>query len=189
MTIQFEKVSLQHQTTIFDWLAEPHVQEFWDNSPEHKQDIIHFIKGRPGPSSYFNGVFTYWVGSFDGTPYCFILTSEVHAAQNDLTELHKAHLSTTGKTITLDFAIGNKAYLGKKLAAPTLEAFITFYRTQIDPKADTFFIDPDDHNPKARHVYEKAGFKLVGNFESEKAYWDFAGNTTDLMVKQAAAHD
>lgn len=55
---------------------------------------------------------------------------------------------------------------------------------QIDPHADTFFIDPDDNNPRAQHVYEKAGFKLVGKFIAEKAFWDFTGDKTHLMVKK-----
>jgi len=31
--IKFEKVSTAHLNTIFSWLKEPHVMEFWDNRP------------------------------------------------------------------------------------------------------------------------------------------------------------
>ena len=37
--ISFEKASIKHQDMIFKWLAEPHMQEFWDNSQEHKDDL------------------------------------------------------------------------------------------------------------------------------------------------------
>lgn len=49
----FEKASLQHKDLIFGRLAEPHMQEFWDNSQEHKDHIINFMEGRKEPSSYY----------------------------------------------------------------------------------------------------------------------------------------
>ncbi len=52
-------------------------------------------------------------------------------------------MSQTGRTISLDFDIGNKKYLGCGLGAPTLSAFVTFYKNEVDNRADTFFIDPD----------------------------------------------
>jgi hypothetical protein len=55
--IHFEKASIKHQNIIFQWLAEPHMQEFWDNSPEHKEDILIFINGRMTPSNYFKGIY------------------------------------------------------------------------------------------------------------------------------------
>ena len=44
--ITFEKATDHHRQTIFSWLEEPHVKEFWDNSQEHKDDIINFLDGR-----------------------------------------------------------------------------------------------------------------------------------------------
>ena len=34
MKLSFEKISLQHIDIIFGWLAEPFVQEFWDNTQQ-----------------------------------------------------------------------------------------------------------------------------------------------------------
>lgn len=180
--IHFEKVSHQHHKIIFEWLAEPHMQEFWDNSQEHKDDIINFMNGRKEPSNYFKAIFNYWIGSVDNQPFCFILTSEMMADQKDITDLHRANLSMMGNTITIDFGIGNKAFLGKGLAASTLKAFVEFFRSQVDPTADTFFIDPDENNPRAKYVYEKAGFNLVGNFDVQHGV--FKGSTSYLMVKK-----
>lgn len=183
MYIKFEKITQQHQDLIFEWLSEPHMQEFWDNSQEHKDDIINFINGRVEPSKYFDGIFTYWIGSVDDQPFCFLLTAEV--VPNDETpSIWNAHLSKTRKTYSIDFGIGNKDFLGKGLASLTLKTFTDFFRSDVDSKADTFFIDPDTNNPRAKHVYEKAGFKLVGDFKSEKSYWEFTGEKTYLMVKQ-----
>jgi RimJ/RimL family protein N-acetyltransferase len=169
--IHFEKVGAQHQKLIFEWLAEPHMREFWDNSQEHKDDIINFIEGRKTPSHYFNGVFSYWIGSIDNTPYCFILTS-------DLPELKPE------KTVSLDFGIGNPVFIGKGLAAPTLKQFTLFYQREIDPKVGAFFIDPEQGNHRAKHVYEKAGFKVIGEHVMTKGA--FIGQTLDAMILKMA---
>lgn len=183
MNIHFKKVTRDHQKIIFDWLQEPHMMDFWDNSQEHKDDIINFINGRVEPSTYFNGTFTYWIGFLDETPFCFILTSNLKPT-DDLPPLLQEHLSTTGKTCGLDFGIGNKDCLGKGLASPTLKAFTDFFHKDIDPATDTFFIDPNDDNPKAQHVYEKAGFNRVGTYNSKGKYWEFSSDGVCLMVKK-----
>lgn len=183
MDITFEKATWAHKETIFDWLAEPHMQEFWDNSPEHKDDIINFMNGRKEASNYFDGIFTYWIGLIDHEPFCFILSAQEHLDRTAPLIIHQ-HISKTGTTYCLDFGIGNKKYLNKGLAAPTLKAFTSFFKINVDPKVDTFFIDPDYNNPRAQHVYEKAGFVSVGEFIQEKKYWDFGGNRANLMVKK-----
>lgn len=182
MNIEFEKLTHRYQRIIFDWLVEPHMLEFWDNSQEHKDDIIHYINGRKGEAPYFKGIFDYWVGSIDRVPYSFLLTSEMQVTQENISRLHRAYLSKTGKTITIDFGVGNKDFLGKGLGAPTLIAFTEFYQNKVDCAADTFFIDPDENNPRAQHVYKKAGFELAGEFDMANGV--FKGNKSFLMVKK-----
>jgi hypothetical protein len=46
MKIKFEKVTGAHLYTIFSWLREPHIMEFWDNTQAHKDDIVNFTEGR-----------------------------------------------------------------------------------------------------------------------------------------------
>ena len=181
--ITFKKANKDHQAIIFLWLNSPHIIEFWDNSQEHKDDIINFINGRKESSNYFDGVISYWVGLINNEPYCFILTSE-ETGDDEAPEIIRESLSKTGKTYCIDFGIGNEDYLGKGLASLTLEAFTKFFQSKIDQTADTFFIDPDDNNPRAQHVYEKAGFKKVGEFQREGRYHDFSGDKTFLMVKK-----
>lgn len=179
MTIHFEKASQCHQATIFGWLSEPHMMEFWDNSQDHKDDILNFIHGRP--QHYFYGTTQYWVGLLNGEAFSFLL-SDILKPEQDLLPLQRKHLSTSGNTICLDFGIGNIKHLGKGLAHQTLENFMSFYKSHIDPLADTFFIDPDENNPKAIHVYEKAGFQMVGDYEPTKGA--FIGQKSFLMIKR-----
>lgn len=180
MNIQFKKANLQHQKFIFEWLEEAHMKEFWDNSQEHKDDILNFINGKK--QQYFYGTTMYWVGFLDDQPYSFLLTDQIHTDEEDLTDLHIAQLSKTGTTIAIDFGIGNKTFLGKGLAAPTLQAFVKFYHAHIDPKADTYFIDPAESNPRAKHVYEKAGFDVVGKYNVCRG--SFKDSKSYLMVKK-----
>lgn len=161
--IHFQKATLAHKGTVFEWLSHPHVREFWDNSPEHKQDIEIFMEGRQRPSPYFNGIFTYWVGLIVTTPYALIMTSDVFP-EPSLPAEWLPHLSKTGKTSSIDFMIGNVDFFGKGFAAPTLQAFTEFIPAEVDLTVDTFIIDPSQRNPRAIHVYEKAGFHSVANF-------------------------
>ena len=177
--ISFHPLDAQFRGKVIQWLDEPHVREFWDNSPEHRHDIDNFINGRIEPSSYFNGSISYWVGLMDDEPFCFLLTSNL-SDDEDLPITHKTFLSKTGNTTTLDFCIGNTDYMGKGLAAKTLKAFMQFYVSEVDSKTDLFFIDPDESNPRAKHVYEKAGFREVAQFEKPDGY--FKGQTTYLMT-------
>lgn len=181
--ITFEKATHQHEKLIFSWLNEPHMQEFWDNSQEHKDDIVNFINGRKESSNYFNGIFTYWVGKLNDEPFCFILTAEVKM-DDECPRIWSEYISKTGKTYSIDFGIGSPAFIGKGLASLTLRSFTEFFQKCIDPMADTFFIDPDDNNSRAQHVYTKAGFNMVATYQSEKKYWDFSGEKTYLMVKR-----
>lgn len=167
LKIKFRKVTGEDKQYIFRWLAEPHVKAFWDNSQNHRDDIAIFADGRQEPSPYFNGIFTYWIGLVNDEPFCLIMTSEIAPSQTDLSELWRSHLSKKGKTFSLDFMIGNPKFLGKGLGSPTLESFIKFVTDEVDPAVDTFFIDPEESNTRAKHVYEKAGFECVSDFRRD----------------------
>lgn len=162
-----------------EWLQKDHVRAFWDNSQEHKDDIRIFVEGRVEDSPYFGGVFDYWVGRNNAQPFCLLMTSTLWP-DDELPEIWKAHLSATGKTISIDYLIGNEDFLGKGIAADTLNLFIRFFCAVIDPQADTFLIDPDIDNPKARHVYARAGFISIGRYTVDTG--TFKGREKDLMV-------
>ena len=178
----FEKAKACHKEIIYSWLNEPHVQEFWDNTQAHKDDIVNFMQGRVTSSNYANGEYVYWVGSIDNVPYCMIMTIEEKAGQ-DRPKIKNDHLSKRGSTYSLEFMIGNKDYFGKGLGAKTLTKFLVFFKDNFDTNADTFFIDPDVTNSKAKHVYEKAGFTFIGDFIMEGNVC-FVGHKTHFLVKK-----
>lgn len=180
--ITFKKVTSHHQEALFSWLAEPHVQEFWDNTPEHKEDIVNWMSGRKTPSSYCGGKYVYWIAYANQEPYAMIMTIQ-ETLEEDIGELKKSHLSKTGNTYGIDFMIGNPSYLGQGYAANTLIAFIDFFRKEFDPKADTFIIDPAVDNPRAKHVYEKAGFTYIADFILGDGY-SGSGKAHSLLIKK-----
>ncbi|MGI4850575.1 MAG: GNAT family N-acetyltransferase [Janthinobacterium lividum] len=184
--IHFEKITPNHKTIILNWLNEPHVREFWDNSPEHVQDILDFTNNRPTPSLYLDGIYHYWIGYKDHHPYCLFMTADVTPkviCDNHLPDLWTEHLSPFSKTMSVDFFIGYKAYLGQGYAVPTLNAFITFYKENIDSTLTKVYISPDDQNLRAIHVYRKADFKQVGKFQVSEG--TFSGHQNYLMVKDS----
>lgn len=179
--IHFQKATLSYYQTILGWLDEDYVKAFWDNTPEHRQDIMLFMQGRKVPSPYADGIFTYWIGFIEKEPYCLVMTSAMEDDE-DLPVYYKACISKTGKTCGLDFMIGNKSFVGKGLAGPTLEAFMQFMRESVDSNIDTFMIDPEEANTRAKRVYEKAGFKAVAEFVSTQGSNE--GKKHFLMTKK-----
>lgn len=132
--------------------------EFWDNTQEHKDDILNFVHGKK--QYYFYGTTKYWIGLIDNEPYCFIL-SDAFLEDQDLSDTHRKHMSKFGHTIGLDFGIGNTKFLNHGLATPTLEAFISFYCELVDHLADTFFINPDQKNPRAFMFMARLGLRKL----------------------------
>lgn len=162
--ILFERASVAYKEVVLKWLNEPHIKEFWDNSPEHGDDIIIFMNGRKKPSPYYGGMFSYWIGKINSNPFALIMTSVVEDIPT-LKDSWRQQLSKTGTTYSIDFCIGNVEFLGRGLAASTLKAFVDYFQNNVDEKADTFIIDPNENNPRAKHVYEKAGFKTISKFK------------------------
>lgn len=182
MKIKFEKVTGAHLEAIFSWLTEPHIMEFWDNTQAHKDDIVNFADGRKTPSSYANGPYDYFLASLEDEAFAMLMTiQETH--KEDIGPEKLKRLSKTGHTYGLDYMIGNPKFLGKGYGSQTLSDFIDYFREFFDHKADTFIIDPACDNPKAKHVYMKAGFKHVCDFMMEGDV-SGAGKLHHLLIKK-----
>jgi RimJ/RimL family protein N-acetyltransferase len=162
-TITFDKATLADKDTLFSWLATPHVQEFWDTTQAHKDDLINFMQGRKTPSSYCNGQYVYWIAQTNGEPFAMLMTIQT-TVHDPIDEIKLQYLSQTGHTYGIDYLIGHTKYLGQGYGAQTLIAFMAYFREHVDTKTDTFLIDPASDNPKAKHVYQKAGFEHVSDF-------------------------
>lgn len=161
--IKFRKITQIDVPTIFRWLAESHITATWDNSQAHKDDILNFVEGRKTPSSYADGKYVYWTAMDGERPYALIMSIQ-ESLEEDIDQIKLSNLSKTGHSYGIEYMIGDINYFGKGYGASTLAQFVDFFRVGVDQKADTFLIDPAADNPKAKHVYLKAGFEYIGDF-------------------------
>ena len=119
--MKFEKVTNAHLETIFSWLSEPHVMEFWDNTQAHKDDIVNFAEGRKTPSSYADGQYVYWIAYLEDEPFAMLMTiQETH--KEDIGPEKLKRLSKTGHTYGLDYMIGNSKFFRKGFGYQTQSA-------------------------------------------------------------------
>ena len=182
MKIDFEKVSLQHIDIIFDWLNQDFIKEFWDNTQDHKNDIINFVQGRKISSTYCDGKYYYWIATVDNKPFAMLMTiQETH--EENIGPEKQALLSKTGNTYGIDYMIGNIDFFGKGYGVRTLIEFLDYFRTKFDTAADTFLIDPAHSNPRAKYVYLKAGFEFITDFIMTGTV-SGAGQLHHLLVKK-----
>jgi len=86
---------------------------------------------------------TYWIGYDKDIPFAFRITSP---EGNDAT--------------TLDLFICDLNYWGKGMAVPMIQEFLISKFANVKK----ILIDPEATNTRAIHVYQKVGFKIVGEF-------------------------
>jgi predicted acetyltransferase/RimJ/RimL family protein N-acetyltransferase len=168
--LTFEKATLLHQELLLKWHKETHVQDFWDTSENHIQNMLNYLKGQ-------KNLFDFWIGFHKDIPFALIMTSNV---TEDTPEHFKPFLPKIGIGYTLDFMIGDPHFLDKGLASLTLKKFGAFIQ-KYNPRIRRLFIDPDIQNTKAYHVYEKAGFRTVLRFFPQAGQWQHKEHA--LMTK------
>ena len=180
--IDFKPLKGKDTAIVFRWLSQDFVQAFWDNSQEHKDDILNFVEGRKTLSSYAEGKYMYWIASFKHEPFALLMTIQ-ETQQSPIGLEKRSQLSKTGNTYSLDYMIGNPRFLGKGYGAQTLSVFIDYFRATSDSTADTFLVDPASDNPRAKHVYIKAGFEYVCDFTMEESV-SGKGKVHHLLTKR-----
>ena len=133
----FAPAKSSQRTLIHRWLKQKHIKE-WVHGVGLQNTLNGIEKFLSDPTNT-----TYWIGYEEKTPFAFLITS-----------------SEAEDAITLDVFICDPNYLGKGLAVPMIKAFLT---TQF-PNVKRVLIDPEATNARAIHVYQKVGFKIVGEF-------------------------
>lgn len=134
---RFAHAQPSQRSLIRYWLEQKHIKEW-----------IHGIglqNTLNGIEKFFQGSTetTYWIGYDEKIPFAFLITSP----EGD-------------DAITLDVFICDLNYLGKGLSVPMIREFLIGQF----PKVKRVLIDPEATNMRAIHVYQKVGFKIVGEF-------------------------
>lgn len=133
----FKPVKLSQKPLIHTWLAQKHIQE-WLHGKGLANTFKHleeFFKG--------NSPLQHWIAYDGNIPFGYLLTSDEGV-----------------DTITLDLFICDLNYLGKGLSVQMIQEFLL---SQF-PNKKKVIIDPEATNTRAIHVYQKAGFQIVGEF-------------------------
>lgn len=99
----------------------------------------------------------HWVGYDGEKPFVYLLTSNVFKQNGDE---YAKYSEIEGLAITLDIFIFDPNYLGKGLAPDVIRQFLISHFADIAE----VFIDPEKRNERAVHVYQKVGFRIVGEF-------------------------
>lgn len=133
----FKHVEVKDRPLVHKWLEEPHIAE-WIHGIGLQNTLNGLEKFFQG-----NADTTYWIGYDNDTPFAFLITSP---EGNDAT--------------TLDLFICNLNYLGKGMAVSMIQDFLI---SQF-PNMTRVLIDPEATNQRAIHVYQKVGFKIIGEF-------------------------
>ncbi len=99
----------------------------------------------------------HWIGYDGNKPFVYLLTSNVF---KNPTDEYSKYSELDGLAITLDIFIGDTQYLGKGLASVVIKEFLMSQFSDISE----VFIDPEKNNERATHVYQKTGFRIMGEF-------------------------
>lgn len=137
----FKPVMQDQKLLIHHWIAQDHIKEWLhgDGLRNTIEDLDKFFEG-----TSWGG---HWIAYDNSTPFAYLLTSD------------------EGKdALTLDLFICDLNYLGKGFSVQMIEEFLL---SQFPNKKEVL-IDPEATNTRAIHVYEKVGFRIIGEF---KAKW------------------
>jgi RimJ/RimL family protein N-acetyltransferase len=134
---RFVHAAPSQKKLLHQWFEQKHIKEWM-----HGAGLQSTLKGL---EKFFEGETDtiYWIGYEKNIPFAFLITSPA------------------GKeTITLDLFICDLNYLGKGLAVPMIEEFLISQFSHMKK----VLIDPEVTNTRAVHVYQKVGFKIIGEF-------------------------
>lgn len=157
----FKPAAESQRELIHQWIKQDYIQEW-----VHGQGLENLLKGLDKFLQYQaqgkgldreTEITQHWIGYDREKPFVYLLTSKV--LKNVESEYAK-YSDKNGLAITLDIFICDKNYLGKNLAATIIKEFLTSHFSDVSE----IFIDPEQSNARAVHVYQKVGFKIVGEF-------------------------
>lgn len=137
VVFHFAHAKSSQRALLHQWFEQKHIKEWM-----HGVGLQNTLNGL---EKFFQGTSTttYWVGFDKDVPFAFLITSP---EGEDAT--------------TLDLFICDTNYLGKGLAVPMIQEFLLSQFSHVK----RVLIDPEKANTRAIHVYQKVGFKIIGEF-------------------------
>lgn len=151
--LAFKAVNENQRSLILKWLAQDHIKKWLhgDGLKNTLNDLEKFFLGK--------AFCRHWIAYCNDIPFAYLITSNVlknSPEEDDLAQWCQEE----GDAITLDLFICEPEFLGKKLSVPMIQEFLL----QQFPNVTEVFIDPEATNTHAIYVYEKVGFRKIGEF-------------------------
>ena len=141
-TYDFRAVAVADLPMLAAWLAEPHVQEWWDEGPQASlaeiREAMDSVETEP------------LIVEFDGGPIAYIQSYDPH-----LEDGHPYRDQPFG-TLGMDISIGPPELVGKGHGSAIVRQFTDMLFEEGAPRV---VIDPHPDNLRAIRAYEKAGFR------------------------------
>lgn len=146
---------------IHHWLQQDYIREW-----VHGQGLNNLLNGlekfyqnrKEGKGLERDSKITqHWIAYDNDRSFAYLLTSNVF---KNTADDYAKYSESEGLAITLDIFICDINYLGKGLADTLIKEFLLSHFSDVSE----IFIDPEKNNKRAVHVYEKVGFKILGEF-------------------------
>jgi len=153
--ISFAPVAPEHYPLLGEWLAAPHMREWWGDPEEELGFIREMVEGRDTTRPFLI--------LLDGDPVGYIQYWFIGHHQNEQwTKDHPWLLELPPETVGIDLSIGDPENLSRGIGSAALTAFVAMLRSQ---GHETIVIDPDPANVRAVRAYRKAGFLPISALE------------------------
>lgn len=150
-TIRFRPLTANDLPLLHEWLARPHVVEWWGEPPtmaEVEQDYAPALAG--------STVFRCYIILVDDQVTGFIQSYTPAAFHDEGWWLDEHDPKVRG----VDLLLADAGQLGQGLGSAVVRAFVA--QLFDDDSVTRVQVDPAPDNPRAIRCYERAGFRAVG---------------------------
>lgn len=160
-SLTFKPATASQRQLIHQWLAQDYIREWIHGAGLQStlaglEKFIHAQTKGEGLDRQTK-LTQHWIGYDGDKPFVYLLTTNVF---KDEKNEYAKYATQNGLAITLDIFIGDAAYLGKGLATTLIKEFLLTHFADVAE----IFIDPEKTNFKAVHIYQRVGFRIVGEF-------------------------
>jgi len=157
----FKPAAESQRELIHQWLQQDYIREWihgqgLQNTLTGLEKFFQYQAKGKGLDRQTN-ITQHWLGYDGDKAFVYLLTSNVFKSTDNA---YAKYSELDGEAITLDIFIGASEYVGKGFASTVIKEFLL---TQFSDVSEVF-IDPEQSNVRATHVYQKVGFRIVGEF-------------------------
>lgn len=149
---RFERATRDDLDLLRQWLAEPHLAEWWGDPDREIMLIDEEIDGGPTDMRIV------WTTGPRAAPFAFVQDYPAQAYPMP------QYADVPGDARGLDTFLGDPAYLGKGHASAYLRQRA---RALLAGGASAVLVDPDPRNARAIAAYARAGFRAVKTVPGE----------------------